>query len=153
MCLYNYHGVSCNNLLLNLPFVWLNYLLSPYILKHRIIPSTQIAMQPGVQGRDLLLVMAHIQTWAYQTKTPLYTLQHDQKKEFDMLEPQGFYDMLTAYGLPCTIADLDWLAQRNVEYQVKTAYGFTKPFIVDGITKQGGSLSPLKCTLTTSLYN
>ncbi|KAF8964936.1 hypothetical protein BDZ97DRAFT_1659533 [Flammula alnicola] len=68
-----------------------------------------------------------------------------------MLEPQGFYDALEAYGLPSTISDLDRSSQENVPYCVKTAYGFTEPFVVNGVTKQGGSLSPLKCTLTTSL--
>ena len=68
-----------------------------------------------------------------------------------MLEPQGFYDALTAYHLPLSIIDLDCSAQTNVPYRIKTAYGFTDPFIVNGVTKQGGSLSPLKCTLTTSM--
>jgi hypothetical protein len=58
-----------------------------------------------------------------------------------------------AYGLPSSIIDLDRSAQLQVPYRVKTAYGFTDPFIVTGVTKQGGSLSPLKCTLTTSLCN
>jgi len=70
-----------------------------------------------------------------------------------MLEPQGFYDAIAAYGLPSSIIDLDRSAQDSVPYCVKTAYGFTDPFIVNGVTKQGGSLSPLKCTLTTSLCN
>ncbi|KAF8237535.1 hypothetical protein L208DRAFT_1513716, partial [Tricholoma matsutake] len=44
-------------------------------------------------------------------------------------------------------------SQAHVPYHVKTAYGLTDPFIVNGVTKQGGSLSPLKCTLTTSMCN
>jgi hypothetical protein len=68
-----------------------------------------------------------------------------------MLEPQGFYDAITAYGLPSSIADLDRSAQAAVPYRIKTAYGFTDPFIVNGVTKQGGSLSPVKCMLTTSM--
>src|SRR6266699_5645148 len=67
-----------------------------------------------------------------------------------MLEPQGFYDAIIAYGLPTSIIDLDRSSQDHVPYRVKTAYSFTEPFLVDGVTKQGGSLSPLKCTLTTS---
>ena len=70
-----------------------------------------------------------------------------------MLEPEGFYDAITTYGLPSSIIDLDRSAQDSVPYRVKTAYGLTDPFIVSGVTKQGGSLSPLKCTLTTSLCN
>ncbi|KAF5377888.1 hypothetical protein D9615_006803 [Tricholomella constricta] len=130
--LSNYRGITCNNFLLNLPFAWLNSLLTPYVSKHSIIPHTQIATQPGVQGRDLISLIAQIQKWASRTRTPLYILQRDQKKGFDMLEPQGFHDAVHAYGLPQSIVQLD---------------------NVNGVTKQGGSLSPLKCTLTTSLCN
>ncbi|KAF5367841.1 hypothetical protein D9615_010570 [Tricholomella constricta] len=149
--LSNYRGIACNNFLLNLPFAWLNTLLGPYVAKHNIIPECQIATQPGVQGRDLISFISQIQKHADRTRTPLYILQRDQKKGFDMLQPDGFYDAVTAYGLPQSITDLDRSSQHQVPYRVKTAYGFTEPFIVDGVTKQGGSLSPLKCTLTTSL--
>ncbi|KAF5385930.1 hypothetical protein D9615_002408 [Tricholomella constricta] len=151
--LSNYRGIACNNFLLNLPFAWLNSLLNPYITKHSIIPQTQIATQPGIQGRDLISFISQVQKWANRTRTPLYILQRDQKKGFDMLEPQGFHDAIIAYGLPESIIRLDVSSQANVPYRVKTAYGFTTPFNVNGVTKQGGSLSPLKCTLTTSLGN
>jgi hypothetical protein len=118
-----------------------------------VIPEGQVATQPSVQGRDLLSAIALIQKSAWRSQIPLFILQQDQKKGFDMLEPQGFYDALEAYGFPCAIADLDCSTQSNVPYAVKTAYGFTDRFVVNGITKQGGSLSPLKCTLTTSLCN
>jgi hypothetical protein len=151
--LTNYRGIACSNFLLNLPFAWLNTLLTPYLTKHSVIPESQIATQPGTQGRDLIAFISQYECWASREHIPLYVLQRDQKKGFDMLEPEGFYDALTAYGLPRAIADLDRSAQEDVPYRVKTAYGFTDPFIVNGVTKQGGSLSPLKCTLTTSLCN
>ncbi|KIM42930.1 hypothetical protein M413DRAFT_70252, partial [Hebeloma cylindrosporum] len=112
-----------------------------------------VATQPGVQGRDLISYQSQLECWAKRENIPIYILQRDQKKGFDMLEPQGFYDALTAYHLPSSIADLDRSAQANVPYRIKTAYGFTDPFPVTGVTKQGGSLSPLKCTLTTSMSN
>ena len=151
--LSNYRGIACNNFLLNLPFAWLNRLLTPYLTKHQVIPECQVATQPGTQGRDLISFISQYELWAAREHIPLYVLQRDQKKGFDMLEPQGFYDAVLAYGLPHTIIDLDHSAQENVPYRVRTAYGFTDPFIVNGVTKQGGSLSPLKCTLTTSLCN
>ncbi|KAJ3512820.1 hypothetical protein NLJ89_g3299 [Agrocybe chaxingu] len=151
--LFNYRGIACSNLLLNLPFAWLNNVLSPYLAQHQVIPECQIATQPGVQGRDLISYLSQLQTWASREHIPLFILQRDQKKGFDMLEPQGFYDAIKAYNLPLSIIDLDCSSQSNVPYRVKTAYGFTEPFIVNGVTKQGGSLSPLKCTLTTSLCN
>jgi hypothetical protein len=70
-----------------------------------------------------------------------------------MLEPQGFHDAICAYNLPESIVQLDQSSQANVPYHIKTAFGFTDSFMVNGVTKQGGSLSPLKCTLTTSLCN
>jgi hypothetical protein len=151
--LSNYRGIACNNVLLNLPFAWLNYLLTPYLAQHRVIPECQVATQPGTQGRDLISYVSQVERWASREAVPLFILQRDQRKGFDMLEPQGFYDALSAYGLPESIIDLDRSSQLQVPYRVKTAYGFTDPFIVNGVTKQGGSLSPLKCTLTTSLCN
>ena len=52
--LSNYRGIACNNFLLNLPFAWLNRLLTPYLTKHQVIPECQVATQPGTQGRDLI---------------------------------------------------------------------------------------------------
>ncbi|KAF9028044.1 hypothetical protein BDZ89DRAFT_1066395, partial [Hymenopellis radicata] len=80
-------------------------------------------------------------------------LRRDQAKGFDRLEPEGFYDAIQAYGLPASIVDFDRSAQADVPYRVKTFYGFTSRFVVSGVTKQGGPLSPLKCTLTSSLGN
>ena len=151
--LSNYRGVACSNILLNLPFAWLNYLLTPYLAHHQTVPECQVATQPGVQGRDLISYISQVECWASREGIPLFILQRDQRKGFDLLEPQGFYDALNAYGLPPSIIDLDRSSQHLVPYRVKTAYGFTDPFLVSGVTKQGGSLSPLKCTLTTSLCN
>ena len=118
-----------------------------------MIPQTQVAAQPGTQARNLLSFISQVETWAARWNLPLYILQHDQKKGFDMLQPQGFYDAITAYGLPQSIIDLDHSSQMDVPYRIKMAYGFTDNFSIDGVTKQGGSLSPLKCVLTTSLCN
>ncbi|KAG7095166.1 hypothetical protein E1B28_005945 [Marasmius oreades] len=68
-----------------------------------------------------------------------------------MLEPDGFYDAVHAYGLPQSIIDFDASSQADVPYQVKSAYRYTDPFTISGITKQGGPLSPLKFTLTSSM--
>lgn len=70
-----------------------------------------------------------------------------------MLEPDGFYDAVQAYGLPLAIINLNRSSQEDVPYCIKLAFGFTNTFIVNGVTKQGGSLSPLQCTLTTSMGN
>jgi hypothetical protein len=74
-------------------------------------------------------------------------------KGFDYLHPQGFYDMITAYGLPAEIIELDRAAQRDTKVFIRTAYGMTGPIVINGVTKQGGPLSPLKLTMTTSLGN
>ncbi len=149
--LANFRGVCTSSLCMNMPFAWLNSLLTPYLAQHSVLPEGQIATQPGVQGRDLTSLLAQLETWADRTKTPLYTVRRDQKKGFDRLEPQGFYDAIMAYGLPSSIIDFDVSAQSDVPYRIKTFHGLTDTLTISGITKQGGPLSPIKCTLTSSL--
>jgi len=72
-------------------------------------------------------------------------------KGFDYLAPSGFYDALKAYGFPDAIRDIDEAAQMQTKAFIRTAYGVTGPIVTDGLTKQGGPLSPIKSTLTTSL--
>jgi hypothetical protein len=72
-------------------------------------------------------------------------------KGFDYLHPQGFYDAISAYGLPPEIIKLDRAAQKDTKVFIRTAYGTTSPIVLNGVTKQGGPLSPLKSTMTTSL--
>jgi hypothetical protein len=151
LLLINYRGVCCSNFLLNTPFAWLNHCLGPYISKLAILPAGQIVTQPGVQGRDLTSLFAQIESWAARQRVPLYALRRDQQKGFDRLSPHGFYDAVHAYGLPDTLIQLDTSAQSDVPYSFKTAFGLTDPITVTGVAKQGGPLSPLKSTLTTSL--
>ncbi|KAK0497443.1 hypothetical protein EDD18DRAFT_1352292 [Armillaria luteobubalina] len=121
--LSNFRGICTSNLNVNMPFAWLNNLLMPYLSKHGIIPNSQIAMQPGVQGRDLTSFLAQLESWSDRTHMPLYILHCDQRKGFDRLEPEGFYDAVTAYGLPSTFVDFDVSAQTDVPYCVKMFYG------------------------------
>jgi hypothetical protein len=72
-------------------------------------------------------------------------------KGFDYLTPSGFYEALKAYGFPDAICDLDKAAQMQAKAFIRTAYGVTGPIVIDGLTKQGRPLSPIKSTLTTSL--
>ena len=67
------------------------------------------------------------------------------------LAPQGFYDAINAYGLLPLIINLDKATQSHTKAFVQTVYGVTGPIVVGGFTKQGGLLSPLKPTMTTSL--
>ncbi|KJA23005.1 hypothetical protein HYPSUDRAFT_66719 [Hypholoma sublateritium FD-334 SS-4] len=130
---------------------WLNYSLIAYASKKRILPDTQVAAQPGVQTRDLMSFLAGVKCWSHRNKQPVYALKRDQMKGFDYLAPQGFYDAVKAYGLPDSIADLDRAAQTDTRCFIRTAYGITDPITVTGVTKQGGPLSPLKSTFTTSM--
>ncbi|KAJ7914585.1 hypothetical protein B0H13DRAFT_1611374, partial [Mycena leptocephala] len=54
-----------------------------------------------------------VKCWARRSKTTIYGLQRDQMKGFDNLRPQGFYDAISAYGLPTSICDLDRAAQTD----------------------------------------
>jgi hypothetical protein len=81
----------------------------------------------------------------------VFALKCNQMKGFDYLAPQGMYNVITSYGLPSSIIDLDCTAQTNTKCFIRTAHGITEPITITGVTKQGGSLSPMKSTLTTSL--
>jgi hypothetical protein len=149
--LTNWRGLLISNFLANSPMSWLNFNLVPYVARLRILPDTQVATQRGVQTRDLMSYLSAIKCWAKRHKTTVYALKRDQMKGFDYLSPQGMYDAIDAYGLPSAIADLDRAAQTNTKCYIRTAHGLTNPITISGLTKQGGSLSPIKSTLTTSL--
>ncbi|KAF5374645.1 hypothetical protein D9615_009023 [Tricholomella constricta] len=149
--LSNWRGLLISNFLANSPMTWLNFNLSPYSARLGIIPETQVATQPGVQTRDLMSFLAGLKTWSKRTKTPVYLLKRDQMKGFDYLAPDGFYDACKAYGLPDAICDLDRAAQSSIRCFPRTAFGIAEPIVVEGVTKQGGPMSPFKATMTTSL--
>ncbi|KAG6899039.1 hypothetical protein C0993_001455 [Termitomyces sp. T159_Od127] len=149
--LTNWRGLLISNFLANSPMTWLDFKLSPYAAHHGMIPETQVATQPGVQTRDLMSFVSGLKTWAHRNKSTIYLLKRDQMKGFDYLSPHGFYDACTTYGLPATICDLDCAAQPSTKFFPQMAFGIADPITVKGVTKQGGPLSPLKSTLTTSL--
>jgi hypothetical protein len=60
-------------------------------------------------------------------------------------------DHLFINGLPDDIIKLDTAAQADVRCFIHTAYGATDPITVTGVSKQGGPVSPLKSTFTTSM--
>jgi hypothetical protein len=149
--LNNWRGLMISNFIANSPMTWLNYLLTPFIATNTILPDTQVATQKGVQTRDLTSFLAGLLTWANRHKTTVFALKRDQMKGFNHLAPEGFYDAITAYGLPESIIDIDKAAQTNTKVFIRTAHGLTDPIFVSGVAKQGGPISPLKSTLTTSL--
>jgi hypothetical protein len=149
--LVNYRGLMLSNFLANSPMMWLNYKLVPYAAKLHIIPDTQVATQQGVQTRDVMSYLLSVKTYAERHHQTIYALQRDQMKGFDYLALSGFYDALRAYGFPEAICNLDKEAQRQTKAYIRTAYGITGPIIVDGLTKQGSPLSPIKSKFTTSL--
>src|SRR5882762_8360474 len=149
--LTNWHGLMISNFLANAPMTWLNYLLVPYAAQKLLIPDTQVATQQGVQTRDVMSYLSSVKSFANRHKQTIYALQRDQMKGFDYLHPQGFYDAIAAYGLPLEIIKLDKAAQMDTKVFIRTAYGTTGPLVVNGVTKQGGPMSPIKSTLTTSL--
>ena len=140
-----------SNFIANSPMTWLNYLLTPFIAANSILPDTQVATQQGVQTHDLTIFLAGMLTWSNRHKTTIYALKRDQMKGFDYLAPEGFYDAVTAYGLPSSIIDIDKAAQTNTKVFIRTAHGLTEPITVSCVAKQGGPISPLRSTLTTSL--
>ena len=83
--------------------------------------------------------------------TPLFVLKRDQQKGFNFLALSGFYDAIRAYRLPEEIISLDLSSQTDVQCKIHMAYGDTTPIVINGVTKQGGPLSPFKSALMTSL--
>ena len=140
-----------SNFLVNSPMTWLNYKLTPYAAKLKVIPETQVATNQGVQTRDVMSFLSRIMCYSDHNKQPIYTLQCDQMKGFNYLLPSGFYDTMKGYGFPDSIRKLDEAAQTQTKAFIHTAFGTTGPIIIDGLTKQGGPLSPIQSTQTTSL--
>lgn len=149
--LRNWRGICFNNFLANSPMTWLNQNLIQYAADKHILPDTQVAAQPGVQTRDLMSYLAGVKCWTTRHKQPVYAIKRDQMKGFDYLSPDGFYDAIKAYGLPHSIIALDKAAQNQVKCFIHTAYGATLPITISGVSKQGGPVSPLKSTFTTSM--
>src|SRR5882762_8389984 len=142
--LTNWRGLMLSNFMANAPMTWLNYLLVPYAARKQLIPETQVATQQGVQTHDVMSYLSAVKSFANRHKQTVYALQRDQMKGFDYLHPQGFYDAITAYGLPLEIIKLDRGAQKDTKVFIRTAYGTTGPLVVNGVTKQGGPMSPIK---------
>jgi len=138
-----------SNFIANVPMTWLNYLLVPYAACKSLILETQVAMQQGVQTRDVMSYLSAVKSFPNHHKQTVYALQRDQMKGFDYLHPQGFYDAVTAYGFPPEIIKLDRAAQKDTKVFIRTAYGTTSLIVLNGVTKQ--RLSPIKSTMTTSL--
>jgi len=109
--LQNWRGLLLSNFLANTPMSWLNISFMRYSAEKRILPDTQVAVQPRVQTRDLMSYLASVKCWAYRHKQPVYALKHNQMKGFDYLSPERFYDVVCAYGLPESIIDLNHAAQ------------------------------------------
>ncbi|KAJ7503894.1 hypothetical protein B0H11DRAFT_2352779 [Mycena galericulata] len=149
--LTNWRGLFLSNFLANSPISWLTIRLTAYSSRMGIVPETQVAVQQGVQTRDLMSFLAGIQTWAERHKETVVALKRDQMKGFDYLAPEGFYDVIRAYGLPEAIIEIDRASQTDTECCIRTFYGPTSPILVSGVTKQGGPASPLKAIYTTSL--
>ncbi|KAG7095167.1 hypothetical protein E1B28_005946 [Marasmius oreades] len=71
----NYRGICCHNLIVQTACAWLNFYLTKDLAKHKVIPHTQVATQPSVQGRELLSFLAQLHAWSSQNQQPLYILQ------------------------------------------------------------------------------
>ena len=95
--------------------------------------------------------LSSVKCYAEHHQQMIYALQQDQMKGFDYLAPSSFYDMLKAYSLLDTICDIDKADQEQTKAYIRTAFAVTSPIVIEGLTKQGDPLSPIKSTLTASL--
>ena len=149
--LSNWRGLLLSNVLANSPMAWLNCCLIQYSVEKGILPDTQVVVQPGVQTRNLMSFLVGVKCSVNRHKEPIYALKRDQMKGFDYLAPEGFHDAVRSYGLVQSIIDIDKAAHKEMKCFIRTAYGVTIPIIVSDVNKQGGPLSLIKSTFTTSL--
>lgn len=149
--LLNYCGIGCQNLIAATPFVWFNHLFMPYAARLGIILEIQIAAQQGVQARELTSLLGQTDCWATRTDTTILALKRNQMKGFDYLAPQGFYNAISALGLPEAITDLKKSALLNNKMHIRTAYGVADPITVNEVLHQGSTISPLKSAMTTGM--
>jgi hypothetical protein len=75
--LENWRGLFLSNFLANSPISWLTTELTAYSSRIGIVPETQVAVQQGVQTRDLMSFLAGIQTWSERHKETIYALKRD----------------------------------------------------------------------------
>ncbi|SGY20048.1 BQ5605_C017g08447 [Microbotryum silenes-dioicae] len=78
--LSKYRAVCFGNFLAVTAAAWFTRQARAYAMKHHMIPETQVAVQSGVQQRDLTSCLAQLEAWAVRAKTPVYGLIRDQKK-------------------------------------------------------------------------
>ncbi|KAI0039606.1 hypothetical protein FA95DRAFT_1503927, partial [Auriscalpium vulgare] len=91
----------------------LNYEISRSHFPDVVKPSTLSTIHKRGSKLDLANYRG-VESWAHRERVTVFALRRDQQKGFDRLSPEGFYDAISAYGLPSSIADLDSSAQTDV---------------------------------------
>jgi hypothetical protein len=111
-----------SNFMANALMMWLNYLLVPFAVRQSLILETQVTMQQAVQTCNVMSYLSAVKSFTNCHKQTVYALQCDQMKGFDYLHPQGFYDVILAYGLPKEIIDIDKVVQSYAPEENKHGY-------------------------------
>ncbi|SCZ90036.1 BZ3500_MvSof-1268-A1-R1_Chr9g10684 [Microbotryum saponariae] len=151
--LSNYRAVCFGNFLAVTAAGWFTRQAQAYAMKHHMIPETQVAVQSGVQQRDLTSFLANLEAWAFRAKTPIYGLVRDQKKGFDLLRPEAGYDAYHFFGFGPNAEAFDRARLAHGAFIVKTPYGLAEPFEVDGQMKQGDPPNPLRFSLAMAMVS
>jgi hypothetical protein len=76
--------------------------LTVYSSRMGIVPESQVAVQQGVQTRDLMSFLASILVGTTQRND----LRRQTRSDERLLAPEGFYDAVLAYGLPQSITSV-----------------------------------------------
>lgn len=141
----NYRGIVFANYLSNLISSHYSTVLQKYAWDKGLIPSTQIAVQEGVQPGDLTTFLSGAHTALLQAKMTAYCCKQDHIKGFDKLVAQGFFDAIIFSGLPEAIVAFEIARTANVTMWVKSQDGISiRFFSTSGQIRQGDPVSPFK---------
>src|SRR5947207_5113884 len=149
--LANYRGIMLTNTLMTIAISFEATMLQEWADRLDLLPNLQAATRPGAQGRDVTNFLSMVEAWSNRNNKSVYILKKDQKKGFDFLSLQCFYDCVDFYGLPSQIKDFDKATQHDVSCRIMTAYGLTDPIQLSGVNRQGDNRAPIRFTLSTGM--
>lgn len=149
--LTKYRGIMFSNLVAVLSAQWATRLLQDHAEKHKWLPPLQIATRSKVQTRDVTSFLAQLEAWAKRSGVDIYAAKRDKEKGFDFQHKTGFWDCCRVFHLPAALQQFDEKRLESFECRIRTSFGDTEPLLLDGVNKQGDSMSPFKYVLLAAL--
>ncbi|KAK4703868.1 hypothetical protein P7C70_g2343, partial [Phenoliferia sp. Uapishka_3] len=149
--LSNYRCVAFSQRLENDAATLFTLDLQEYSERRGLIPPEQTAGQKGLQLRDMLSLLAQVDTSCKRQGITVYTLFRDQMKGFDMLRPEAAEDAYKFFGIGEAASKFDRMRLASTDFIIKSVYGLVRAFTKEGQMKQGDPPSPTKFSLTGAM--